>query len=181
MQYAAFLRAINVGGRIVKMTELATVFTAAGLEDVSTFLASGNVLFSTVEGDMAALECRIESGFRAVFGYDSQVFVRSAEQMVKVAAYEPFSADEVKLALTSCIGFTRAPFSEDTEAALTRIGADADRLIANGSEIYWLSMNSQAEPSFTLKQLEKAIGMHATFRGRNTIARITQRLTGSKE
>ena len=44
-QYVAFLRAVNVGGRIVKMAELKKIFEAAGLAEVATFIASGNVIF----------------------------------------------------------------------------------------------------------------------------------------
>jgi uncharacterized protein (DUF1697 family) len=43
----AFLRAINVGGRFIKMAELAAHFESLGLADVSTYINSGNVLFST--------------------------------------------------------------------------------------------------------------------------------------
>ena len=43
----AFLRAVNVGGRLVKMDALRSAFEALDLADVSTFIASGNVLFET--------------------------------------------------------------------------------------------------------------------------------------
>ena len=46
-RYVAFLRAVNVGGRIVKMDELRRPFAAAGFADVETFIASGNVIFDT--------------------------------------------------------------------------------------------------------------------------------------
>ncbi|MBA3270945.1 MAG: DUF1697 domain-containing protein, partial [Acidobacteria bacterium] len=55
-QYIAFLRAINVGGHIVKMAELKKVFEAARLDDVATFIASGNVIFSSRARDAAKLE-----------------------------------------------------------------------------------------------------------------------------
>ena len=46
-RYVAFLRAINVGGHIVKMDQLRKLFTQLGLTDVETFIASGNVLFTS--------------------------------------------------------------------------------------------------------------------------------------
>ena len=49
--YVALLRAVNVGGRNrVSMAEAAGGARGAGLEDVSTVLQSGNVLFVLVEG-----------------------------------------------------------------------------------------------------------------------------------
>ena len=46
-RYVAFLRAINVGGHIVKMETLRDLFTAHGLAKVETFIASGNVIFES--------------------------------------------------------------------------------------------------------------------------------------
>ncbi len=43
----AFLRAVNVGGRIVKMDALRGHFEAAGFTSAETFIASGNVIFDT--------------------------------------------------------------------------------------------------------------------------------------
>ena len=45
MKYVAFLRAINVGGHVVKMEVLRAHFESLGLSSVDTFIASGNVIF----------------------------------------------------------------------------------------------------------------------------------------
>ena len=57
-RHVAFLRAINVGGHVVTMDKLRALFTALGLKDVETFIASGNVLFAPSKGGVAALETR---------------------------------------------------------------------------------------------------------------------------
>ena len=50
MKYVAFLRAINVGGHaIIKMTDLKKMFEFAGLENVQTYIQSGNVIFESEE------------------------------------------------------------------------------------------------------------------------------------
>jgi hypothetical protein len=46
-RHVAFLRGINVGGRRVTMAQLCAAFEALGFAEVGTFLASGNVTFST--------------------------------------------------------------------------------------------------------------------------------------
>ena len=55
-RFVALLRAINVGGRNVKMAELCALFEQARLSDVASVIASGNVLFSSRAGDAAELE-----------------------------------------------------------------------------------------------------------------------------
>ena len=54
-KYIAFLRAINVGGRIVKMDALRKIFSDMGFTSVETFIASGNVIFEASESDLQAM------------------------------------------------------------------------------------------------------------------------------
>ena len=44
-RHIAFLRAINITGRTIKMDRLRALFAELGLANVATFIASGNVLF----------------------------------------------------------------------------------------------------------------------------------------
>ena len=51
MRYVALLRGINVGGKtLIKMADLRACVEQLGFDDVSTYIASGNVLFAT-DGD----------------------------------------------------------------------------------------------------------------------------------
>ena len=53
-KYVAFLRAINVGGHtIIKMADLKQIFESLGLENVQTYIQSGNVIFESDEEDTA--------------------------------------------------------------------------------------------------------------------------------
>jgi uncharacterized protein (DUF1697 family) len=69
-QYVAFLRAINVGGHTVKMTDLRELFETLRFKKVETFIASGNVIFESPVDDTGELEQRIETPARIarVFG-----------------------------------------------------------------------------------------------------------------
>jgi uncharacterized protein (DUF1697 family) len=56
-KFVAFLRAINVGGdRTVKMQSLRQVFESLGCSRVTTFIASGNVVFDTTTKRTKTLE-----------------------------------------------------------------------------------------------------------------------------
>ena len=65
----AFLRAINVGGHTVTMAELRGQFEALGFSDVETFIASGNVIFTSRAKGGQALERRIEARLHQTLGY----------------------------------------------------------------------------------------------------------------
>ena len=77
-RYVALLRGINVGGKnLIKMTDLKACFEALGFENVSTYIQSGNVLFSANKSNQAKLTSRIEEALSKTFNYKSRVVVRS--------------------------------------------------------------------------------------------------------
>ena len=88
--YAALLRAINVGGTgKLPMTELTKLCTKAGFCDVKTYIASGNVVFSSRKSESAVkkvLEARLE----AYAGKPVGVLVRTAAEMQAVLKDNPF-------------------------------------------------------------------------------------------
>ena len=90
-EHAAFLRGVNVGRHHrVSGAELRAVFEGAGLTEVATFRASGNVVFSG-----AADAARIEAALEAALGYEPKVFLRTAGEMRAIATHAPFPAATV--------------------------------------------------------------------------------------
>src|SRR5688500_17767018 len=74
----ALLRGINVGGKnMVSMAELTESFRDAGYDDVSTYIQSGNVLFTARTATGAKLEKTIEGMLEQRFGLPIRVLVRS--------------------------------------------------------------------------------------------------------
>ena len=82
----AFLRAINVGGRFVKMAVLAQHFRALGHGDVQTYINSGNVVFRSSSRSTHTLAAAIEAGLPPRLGFDTHAFVRTVAQVHDIAA-----------------------------------------------------------------------------------------------
>ena len=75
-RYLALLRGINVGGKnLIKMADLKACLEGDGLEDVVTYIQSGNVVFSG--GSSLTLTDRIEDLLATTFGYEASVVLRS--------------------------------------------------------------------------------------------------------
>jgi len=90
VRYAALLRGINVGGKaLIPMSELRECVSAIGHADVSTYIASGNVIFDAPRRVAAALEAELEQAIEQRFALDVKVFVRTAAQLEAVAAAVP--------------------------------------------------------------------------------------------
>jgi uncharacterized protein (DUF1697 family) len=89
--HVALLRGINVGGRNkVPMADLREVVASLGHTGVSTYIQSGNVLFSTAEDDTAKLAAALESAIEGRFGIWSSVVVLSRDELARVLAANPY-------------------------------------------------------------------------------------------
>jgi len=89
--HLALLRGINVGGRNkVPMADLREVVTSLGHTGVSTYIQSGNVLFSTAEDDTAKLAAALESAIEERFGIWSSVVVLSRDELARMLAANPY-------------------------------------------------------------------------------------------
>jgi len=98
MQYIAFFRGINVGGKnVVKMIDLKKLFTDMGFQDVRTYIQSGNVIFSSDRG-RTSLAAEIECVFQKQFGFRSPVILRSGTELTAILDAQPFSAAEIRQA-----------------------------------------------------------------------------------
>lgn len=89
-EHAAFLRGINLGRRRVKMDDLQRAFESLGFADVKTYVASGNVVFSTRVQSGTALRTKIEQKLRTQFGFDVAVTIRTMKQLQALAQEKPF-------------------------------------------------------------------------------------------
>jgi len=127
--HVALLRGINVGGRNkVPMADLREVVTSLGHADVSTYIQSGNVLFSTADTDTAKLAAALESAIEDRFGIWSSVVVLSRDDLAGVLAANPYP-DEPNPRLVHVVFLNATPASD----LLTRISAAGDAVAAKGS------------------------------------------------
>lgn len=69
-EYVAFLRAVNVGGRVFKMADLRRCLEDAGLRDVETYIQTGNVRFRTTMRSRGKVERHVEEVLTAAAGFD---------------------------------------------------------------------------------------------------------------
>jgi uncharacterized protein (DUF1697 family) len=172
-RFIAFLRAINVGGRTVKMEDLRALFEGLDFSRVETFIASGNVIFDSKARDMAALERRIEAHLRESLGYEVKTFVRSDAEIAAIARYQPFTDALMKSAVALNVAFlAEPPGAEAQQILLRQFRTEIDDFHVHGREIYWLCRKKQSESDFSNAVLEKALKLRATFRGINSIAKL---------
>lgn len=89
--YVALLRAVNVGGTgKLAMADLKAMADALGFRHARTHIASGNLLFAA-DADKAEVRTALEARLAAYAGKPVGVLVRTAAEMIAVAAANPFA------------------------------------------------------------------------------------------
>jgi uncharacterized protein (DUF1697 family) len=172
-RYFAFLRGINVGGHNAKKEQLCKPFEDLGLTNVSTFIASGNVIFETDETDSAKLEQRIERALRDALGYDAATFLRTNAELADIAAYTPFPDAESQENDSQLIVFLRAAPDADVRRRIQKLSNDQDLLHLHQRELYWLRRGSLMDSTIATKQFDAAFDRApTTTRNANTIRRL---------
>lgn len=171
-KYVAFLRAINVGGHVVKMEALKALFETLGFSNVETFIASGNVIFETKARDTAVLEAKIERALEKALGYEVSTFLRTPEQIAAITKYQPFDAALMASAAALNVGMLKAPLSVATCEALARLKTDVDNFHANEAHLFWICKMRQSESKVSNVLFERKLKLKATFRGIRTMERL---------
>lgn len=166
-RYVALLRGINVGGRRVKMDRLRAIFGAMGYSDVSTFIASGNVIFSTPSTDLSTLAAEVSAGLHDQLGFAVDVFLRTADELAAVAAHSPPGHTEDRALY---VVFLQSPASDALRQQFASVDSPADRFSYSpgGQEVFWSIGSKISESPLFGGKFDKTVKGHA-----NTTRNIT--------
>lgn len=93
MKYCAFLRGVNVKGTNMKMAEVCQVFKNAGMNDVISMLASGNIVFSS-DKKADELKTILEKAMSEHFSYEAYLFIKSQEETEQFWNGNPFEKND---------------------------------------------------------------------------------------
>jgi uncharacterized protein (DUF1697 family) len=173
--YVSMLRGINVGGnKRIKMDQLRSSLEALGLEQVKTYIQSGNVVYKAAKTAPATLSQKIEANIVKTFGFEAAVITRTAEQMKKLIADNPFlkqaNIDPEKLHV--------AFLSKAPEAAAVRklagLTLAPDQSTCMGEEVYLCFPNGVSGSSLWKHPLDRVLSVEATMRNWKTVTAIHQ-------
>ena len=160
--YVALLRAMNVAGTgKLPMTELKRIGEECGFKDVRTFIASGNLLFTSDLAE-AEVQARIAAKLEGYFGKPVAVFVRTAAELAATAAANPFDDDKPSRVMAHFI-------AEEPEAAMLAEARDiAGERMALGPRAIIVSYGEGIGKT----RLKLPAVKHGTARNMNSVAKM---------
>ena len=170
--WCLFLRAVNVAGHApLRMESLRDELMRAGLTDVRTVLASGNVTCRSAL-DAAALKSRVEEALGALVGHPVSVILRQPQEidalLAATAPYEAALQAGEKLAAT-LLG------ARPDAAALARLAAfdgKGDDAFTLDGTVLVLCRNGYGETALSNARIERLLGVNATTRNLATLRKV---------
>ena len=94
--YIAFLRGINVNGRIIKNTDLQKCFEDLKFKNVKVVLQTGNVMFESAQSHQIKLKKTIEEALTKRFNYPAKIILQTSESLKELIKKYPFDPDPEK-------------------------------------------------------------------------------------
>lgn len=171
-RYVAFLRAVNVGKRIIKMEDLRQQLTQAGYKNVSTYIQSGNIMF-TAGGQTAALSKKMEQLLLRTYGFEVPVIIRSVTELEAVVANTPFPGIVPDKKVQVYITFLSAPAGPHAAAVIASLQSAAETLHIHGTEVYtMIRKDLETKPLDVVARLEKKLGIPCTTRNWATVNKV---------
>jgi uncharacterized protein (DUF1697 family) len=172
-KYIGLLRGINVGGKNkLPMRDLAAIFRDAGCADVTTYIQSGNVLFSATPATYGKVPVLVTKRIRADFGYQVPVIIRSARELEEVIRNNPFIGRGVDENLLHVMFLADKP-----DASQVR-GLDAgrsapDEFLVLDREIYLYLPNGVARSKLTNAYFDAKLANVSSGRNWRTVSKLS--------
>lgn len=167
MRYVALLRGINVSGqKKIKMAELRAQLSDIGLDNVETYIQSGNIVFEYKKTAISKLEKMISDMIMNEYGWEVPTMVRTAdtfEYVLKNNPYKKMAPDKTAVTFLSAKPSAAAVKSFDVNAY------PPEELVIDGDKIFSHSPNGFGRAKFTNNFIEKKLKVRATSRNFKTV------------
>ncbi|MDX1612952.1 MAG: DUF1697 domain-containing protein [Candidatus Promineifilaceae bacterium] len=174
-RYIAFLRAINVGGRFVKMAALRRQFEPPTFTDVQTYIQSGNVFFTSPLRDSAELEHQIEGRLGQALEFEVPAFVRTAATMFDLADYWPFREAEPESDSAYYVSFLKETPAAEERRKLLLLSSELDEFHVYNRHVFWRWRRPLGPSEMTNSGLERLLDITATRRNLNTVRKVVEK------
>jgi uncharacterized protein (DUF1697 family) len=174
--YLSILRGINVSGqKKILMADLSQLYRNLGFTDVTTYIQSGNVVFSTGEDLSAAMLCeKIEKAIREQYNFQVPVIVRTSDEIQKIAAENPFLSEKgIELEKLHVTFLGKNPQPAEIKAVMD-VHFPSDRFLIRGTEVYLYCPGGYGNTKLSNSFFENKLKVNATTRNWKTVIKLAE-------
>ena len=169
--YVALLRGINVGGRIVRMSDLKDCFEKTSYFDVSTILQSGNVIFRSDTVDLELIRRQLESAVISRFDYPAKIFILEQGSLNLLVSKYPFNNSDSNY--QRYIIFLRPGLVESLLVYQNNLDPIVERIAGGNNVVYWKVRKGMIlKSAFSQVLIKSEFKDFHTIRNINTVNRL---------
>lgn len=170
--YISMLRGINVSGqKKIRMVKLKSLYETLGLENIQTYVQSGNVVFGSVEKDTEKIRKSIETQIETQFGFSVPVLIRTADDFLRIIENHPFAQEEVIRVLVTFL-YEKPEASKWDE--LSHYKDKVDQFALAEQEIFLFCPGGYGKTKLSNTFFEKKLDVIATTRNWKTVNALYQ-------
>ena len=171
--YVSLFRGINVGGHNgVRMDALKELHESLGLQEIQTYIQSGNVVFTSDDADVTLIQKDIEHGFAQKFGFQVKVMVRTADEFNVIIENNPFQNQPLKESKWVVAMFLASHPISTAREDIQKTYTGPEELHIIGQEVYIYYPEGIGRSKLTNVFLEKKLKTTGTARNWNTVLRL---------
>ena len=176
-RYVALLRGINVGGKnLIRMADLRASFEDQGFQNVSSYIASGNVIFESGDRSATKLTQRIEKTLTKTFGYEATVVVRSQAQLRTIVEKAPKGFGSQPSRYRSDVLFLMPPLRSAAIIKTIPTKEGVDQAHAGPGVLYFSRLASKASSSRLSRVASMPVYKRMTIRSWGTTVKLRELL-----
>jgi uncharacterized protein (DUF1697 family) len=172
--YVSLLRAVNVGGRKLAMTDLRAVYEQLGHADVVTHVQSGNVVSRASTRSAAAVERTISAAIGDELGLDVEVLVRTPKELRSVLRNNPFLRQGRPDPKTLHVTFLASRPVAALVAALDERAFSPDEFRVGQREVYLSCPGGYGRTKINNTWFERKLKVRATTRNWTTVTKLVE-------
>ncbi len=177
--YVSLLRGINVGPhKTVKMEDLVTLYRSLGLENVRTYLRSGNVLFDSDIPEPIILAAMLGEQITRALDFPVNVIIRTRDELQQIIMSNPFLMRENRDTNALHVTFLSNLPAENLVGEVSAIKDEVDGFQILGKEAYLFCPNGYGRTRFSNTFFEKKLGVVATTRNWKTVTALAAMAKG---
>lgn len=151
------------------MADLGDLFRGCGFDDVSTYIASGNVIF---DSDSTPDLAKIQSAFEAEFGFVSEIFLRTTTEIDELLRRVPWTSHDGVIE----VSFLERPPPPESARALEVTAVPPEQLSVSGAEVFFLRAGTSTQTTHRESTSIRILDMKMSRRGLAMVVKIRDKL-----
>ncbi len=167
--YIAILRGINVGGKKkIRMADLQTQLSEAGLKNIRTYIQSGNVIFKHAASHAPVIAQEIETVILKHYGFQVPVLVLTVDELAVILSNNPFLNDKHADSNLLHVTFLSEQPQQNSADNVAKKDDQPNECSIGGRAVYLFCPNGYSKTTFTNTFFEKTLNVTATTRNWKT-------------